>query len=154
QGVALMWFYKSARQKNAEAQAVYAATLMTTTTPPQTIVDEIKLAADAGSPAGQLLQADVLLKGTYPDIVPVDEEEGDKLLVSAAKAGDPAAQLSLARRQQTARKDLVEAYHWALLASKAPLVDKFSDPMHSLSTAWTPEQRTDAQKLLRELKSR
>ena len=153
QGVALMWFYKAARQKHAEAQAVYAATLMKNGTPAQTVVDEIKLAADAGSPAGRLLQADVLLKGTFSDIVPVDEDEGEKLLTLAAKGGDPAAELALGRRHQTAHKDLVEAYRWTWLASKAPLADKFSDPMHSLSTAWTPEQQADAKKLLHELKA-
>ena len=153
QGVALMWFYKAARQKHAEAQAVYAATLMKNGTPAQTVVDEIKLAADAGSPAGRLLQADVLLKGTFSDIVPVDEDEGEKLLTLAAKGGDPAAELALGRRHQTAHKDLVEAYRWTWLASKAPLADKFSDPMHSLSTAWTPEQQADAKKLLHEVKA-
>jgi TPR repeat protein len=152
----LMWLYKSSRQQNAEAQAVYAATLMSNGTPAKTAYDEIKLASSAGAPAGLFLLADVYLKGTFKENGPQPEdiEEGERLLLLAAQGGSPTAQLAEARRQQTAHKDLVEAYQWALLASKSPLVDKFADPMHSLSTAWSPEQRADAQKLLKELKSR
>ena len=153
QQVALMWFYKSGRQKNAEAQALYANIISTNGSPDQTAFDEIKLAADAGSPAGQMLAADVFLKGTYPEISPVNNDEGEKWLALAAQGGDGAAQLTLARRYQTMRKDYVEAYHWALVASRHPLTDKFADPMHSLSTSWTPELAADAKKLLRELKS-
>src|ERR1019366_1617990 len=75
QGVALTWLYKAARQKNAEAQDVYAATIMGNGTPPQTVVGEIKLAAASASPAGELLLADVYLKGLYADIVPQDDQE-------------------------------------------------------------------------------
>jgi hypothetical protein len=153
QGVALMWFYKSSRQKNAEAQAVYAATLMTNGTPPNTVIDEIQLAADLKSPAGLLLQAHVYLNGLYPDVVPKDEDEGEKWLKLAAQGGDPTAQLELGRLSQTVRKDPVEAYRWTLAASRHPLVDKFADPMRAMTAAWTPEQEADAQKLLRELKS-
>lgn len=152
---ALMWLYKSSRQKNAEAQAVYAATLTKNGSPAKTVADETKLASDLGSPAGQFLQSDVYIKGTYLANGPQAEDiaEGERLLLLAAQGGDPAAQLAEARRQQTAHKDLVEAYRWALVASKAPLADKFADPLHSLSTAWTPEQRADAQKLLHELRA-
>jgi TPR repeat protein len=150
---ALMWFYKSARQKNAEAQALYAASIKDNGTPAQTVVDEIKLAADSKSPAGELLQADVYLKGLYPDVVPVDDQAGEKWLVLAAQGGDPTAQLALAHRLQSA-KDLAGASRWALAASQHPLADKFSDPLHSLTSAWTPEQQADAQKLLRELRPR
>jgi hypothetical protein len=151
---ALMWFYKSARQNNAEAQAAYAAAIEDNGTPAQTVVDEIKLAAEAGSPAGQLLQADVYLKGLYADLVPADEEEGGKWLLLAAKGGDPAAELALGRRLQTAGKDLVEAYRWAFAAAAHPLVDKFADPLHFRSNTWSPEQRADAQKLVRDLRPR
>ena len=151
QGIAQMWFYKAARQKNAEAQAAYAATLMSGGMPPQTVVDEIKLAADLGSPAGERLQADVYLKGLYKDIVASDDQEGEKWLALAAQGGDPTAQLALARRLQAARKNPVAAYRWALTASRHPLIDKFQDPLHSLTTAWTPEQQADALKLLQEL---
>ena len=147
QAAALLWFYKSARQKNAEAQAIYASSIRDGGTPAQTVVDEIKLAADAKSPAGELLQADVYLKGLYSDIVPKDEQEGERWLKLAAEGGDPTAQLALAHRLQ-ARKDSAEAHRWALAASEHPLVDKFSDPLHSLTSAWTPEQAADAKKLL------
>jgi hypothetical protein len=149
QNVALTWFYKAARQKHAEAQAVYAATLMENGMPSETVVDEIKRAADLGSPAGERLQADVYLKGLYPDIVAPDEQEGARWLKLAAQSGDPTAQLALARRLHA--KDPVEAYRWALAASRHPLVDKFQDPLHSLTTAWMPEQQADAKKLLQEL---
>lgn len=152
QNVALMWFYKSSRQKNAEAQAVYAATLMTNGSPVQTIVDEIKLAAEAGSPAGLRLLADVYLKGLYPDVTPKDEDEGEKWLRKAAQAGDPTGQLDLAHRSQ-AKKDFPEAYHWALLASRHPVTDKFSDPERSLSSSWSQGEKEDVEKLLKELKS-
>jgi TPR repeat protein len=148
QAAALMWFYKSARQNNAEAQALYAATIMTNGTPAQTVVNEIKLAADLKSPAGELLQADVYLKGSYSDIVPKDDAEGEKWLNLSAQGGDPAAQLALARRLQAA-KNSAEARRWALAASQHPLVDKFSDPLHSLTSAWTPEQAADAKSFLR-----
>jgi uncharacterized protein len=151
--VALMWFYKSSRQKNAEAQASYAAAIMGGNSTDQTVFDELKLAADLKSPAGERLFSDVYMKGLFPEITPKDEDEGEKWLTLSAEGGDPAAQLDLARRFQTARKDLVEAYRWALTASRHPLVDKFADPLHGLSSAWTPEQKAESQKLLKELKS-
>lgn len=150
QGVALAWLYKSARQKNAEAQAVYAATLMGGGSPSETVVDEIKRAADLGSPAGERLQAEVYLKGLYADIVAPDEQAGEKWLRLAAQGGDPTAQLALGRRLQ-ARKNPVEAYRWALAASRHPLVDKFQDPLHSLTSSWTTAQKSDAEKLADEL---
>ncbi|MFI5362044.1 MAG: tetratricopeptide repeat protein [Elusimicrobiota bacterium] len=150
---AQMWFYKSARQNNAEAQALYAASIMDNGTPPQTVVNEIKLAADLKSPAGERLQADVYLKGLYSDIVPKDEREGEKWLELAAQGGDPTAQLALGRRFQSG-KNPVEAYRWALAASSHPLVDKFRDPLHSLTSAWTPEQQADAKKLIQDLRPR
>lgn len=151
---ALMWFYKAARQNNAEAQAAYAAAIEDNGTPAQTVVDEIKLAAAAGSPAGELLQADVYLKGLYADLVPADEQEGEKWLLLAAKGGDPEAELALGRRLQAAGKDFVEAYRWTFAAASHPLVDKFQDPLHLRSNAWSPEQRADAQKLIHDLRPR
>ena len=152
QNVAMMWLYKSSRQKKAEAQAVYTATLMENGGPSPTIVDEAKQAAAEGTPAGLRLLANVYLKGDYADVAPKDEKEGEKWLLQAAQAGDPTGQLDLAHRFQD-KKDLVEAYHWALLASKHPVTDKFADPEHSLSSSWTPVEKEDAAKLLKKLKS-
>jgi len=151
QNAALMWFYKAGRAKNAEAQAAYASVLAANGSPGKAAVAEIQLAADLGSPAGQLLESDVYLKGLYTDMVPKDEQAGEKWMALAARGGSPTAQLAFAHRL-SARKDLVEAYRWALAASKHPLVDKFSDPLHALTNAWTPEQLADARKLLQELK--
>jgi outer membrane protein assembly factor BamE (lipoprotein component of BamABCDE complex) len=152
QNVAMMWLYKSSRQKQPEAQAVYASALMDNNGPSSTIVDEIKAAADEGSPAGLRMLADVYLKGLYQDVTPKDEDEGGKWLLKAAQAGDPTAQLDLAHRS-SASKDFVEAYHWALLASRHPVTDKFSDPERSLSASWTAGEKEDVEKLLKELKS-
>jgi TPR repeat protein len=147
----LPWLYKASRQKNAEAQAVYAFASMGNGTPAETVVEEIKLAAELGAPAGQLLLADVELQGLYPNLIPRNVQDGERLLGLAAKGGSPTAQLELAHRVQASAKDLVEAYRWALVASRAPLVDKLQDPLHSLTKGWTPEQRADAKKLLDEL---
>lgn len=150
--VAQMWLYKASRQKHAEAQAIYTANLMANNGPSTTIVDEAKAAAATGNPAGLRLLANVYLKGEYQDVAPKDEDEGEKWLLKAAQAGDPTAQLDLARRSQ-AKKDLVEAYHWALLAAKHPVTDKFTDPEHSLSSSWTQGQKDDASKLIMQLRS-
>ena len=152
QNVGMMWLYKSSRQKHAEAQAVYTKLLMDTNGPSTTIVDEAKTAAAEGSPAGLRLLADVYLKGDYADVTPKDEDEGQKWLLKAAQAGDPTGQLDLAHRLQ-AQKDLVEAYHWALLASKHAVTDKFSDPEHSLSSSWTQGEKDDAAKLIMQLRA-
>ncbi|HEX4046853.1 MAG TPA: hypothetical protein VH309_03420 [Elusimicrobiota bacterium] len=149
---AQMWLYKSSRAQNGEAQALYASMLAANGTPSVTVAAEIKTASDLSSPAGELLEADVNLKSLYPDVVAADPDEGERLLLLSARAGDPAAQLELGGRDRT-KKDLVAAYRWTLAAAKHPLVDKFSDPLHSLSSAWTPEQQADAEKLLRELRS-
>jgi TPR repeat protein len=153
QNAAQMWLYKAARQKNAEAQAVYAALLMGGGAPAQTVVDEIKAAADMSAPAGKLLLADVYLKGLYPDIVPQDDKEGEKWLLLSAQGGDPAAQLELGRLLAD-RKNAVTAYRWTLAASRHEIVDKFADPMHSLSTGWSDGQSADARKFLAELKAK
>lgn len=150
--VAQMWLYKASRQKHAEAQAIYTANLMANNGPSTTIVDEAKTAAATGNPAGLRLLAEVYLKGEYQDVAPKDEDEGEKWLLKAAQAGDPTGQLELARRMKD-KKDLVEAYHWALLAAKHPVTDKFTDPEHSLSSSWTQGQKEDDAKLIQELRS-
>lgn len=150
--VAQMWLYKASRQKHAEAQAIYTANLMANNGPSTTIVDEAKAAAATGNPAGLRLLADVYLKGEYQDVVPKDEDEGEKWLLKAAQAGDPTGQLELAHRMKD-KKDLVEAYHWALLASRHPVTDKFSDPEHSLSSSWTGGEKEDVAKLIMELRA-
>ena len=152
QNVAMMWLYKSSRQKQPEAQAVYASALIDNNGPSTTIVDEVKAAADEGSPAGLRMLADVYLKGLYPDVTPKDEDEGGKWLLKAAQAGDPTGELDLAHRSQAA-KDLPEAYYWALLASRHAVTDKFSDPERTLSASWTQGEKEDAEKLLKELRS-
>jgi TPR repeat protein len=148
---ALMWIYKSSRQKNAEAQAVYAAALMDNGTPAQTVVNETLSAGALHAPAGDLLTAGLYLNAPYPEIAPKDEAEGEKWLLLAAQGGSPTAQLALGRFERESKKDPVEAYRWTLAASGHPLVGKLDDPLHSLSSAWTQEQRDDAKNYLKEL---
>ncbi|HXS99299.1 MAG TPA: tetratricopeptide repeat protein [Elusimicrobiota bacterium] len=150
--VAQMWLYKASRQKHAEAQAVYTANLMASNGPSTTIIDEAKTAAATGNSAGLRLLAKVYLSGDYADVTPKDEDEGEKWLLKAAQAGDPTGQLDLAHRMKD-KKDLVESYHWALLASRHPVTDKFTDPEHSLSSSWTQAQKDDAAKLIMELRA-
>jgi uncharacterized protein len=152
QNVAMMWLYKSSRQKHPEAQAVYTDNLMKSGGPSPTVVDEAKAAAAAGSPAGLRLLANVYLTGDYADVAPKDEDEGGKWLLKAAQAGDPTGQLDLAHRL-AGKNDRVEALRWALRASRHALTDKFADPEHSLSSSWTPGEKADAEKLIKELKS-
>ena len=146
---ALRWFYQASRQNNCEAAALYAATIKGRA-PSKTVAAETALAASQGCASGKLLQAAMLLQG-YEDIVAADVSAGEELLLSAAQDGSARAQLDLGRRLG-AKKDLVGAYRWTLLASRHPLVDKFADPLNGLSNVWRPEDRAETETRLAELR--
>jgi hypothetical protein len=148
QPVAMMWFYKSSRQKNAEAQAIYADQLSTGGAPSSTVVTEIQAAGATDSAAGKRLDAELYLNGAYADIVPKDPEEGEKRMLEAARGGDPKAAFELAQFENR-KPDLVEAYFWAFVAARHPVTDMFADPVHSLTSYWPADQKAAADKLMR-----
>ena len=149
-GEALKWFYRSSRNKNAVAAALYAATIQGGGVPAATVAREVALASELRSPAGEGLQASFLLNG-YEDAVDPDVPAGEALLLKAARDGDPLSQLRLGERAQDVSKDLVEAYRWILLASRHPFVDKFDDPLKASAYFWTAKDLAEAQERLKNL---
>jgi TPR repeat protein len=149
-GEALKWFYRSGRNKNAVAAALYATLIKTGGVPPVTVAQEAALAAELHGPAGEYLQASLLLDG-YEDVVTQDVPAGEAMLLRAARGGDAAAQLRLGERAQDVSKDLVEAYRWIWLASKQPLVDKFEDPLRAKAFFWTEKDLAEARERLKTL---
>lgn len=139
---ALKWLYRAGRKKNGEAAYGYAVLLEKSNTSAGKIAEEYALASELGSPAGQLRRAQMLLDG-YKDVVEKDPAEGEKLLLAAAEGGSPKAQMFLSARLEAA-KDLAGAAKWALAASKHPVTDKYDDPLHAYSNAWSAEERNQA----------
>lgn len=150
---AMRWFYQASRQKNCEAAALYATTIRERATP-ETVVRETLAASELGCPAGKLQEAALQLEG-YKDVLAPDAAAGEKLLLEVAQGGSAMGQLGVGRGYRDGKlggkKDLVQAYRWTLLASRHPIVGPFDEPLHAVSTAWTPEAQADAAGLLKEL---
>ncbi len=150
QGEAMKWLYKSSRNKNGVAAALYAKLLKDGGVPAVTVAREAALASGLGDPAAEELQASLLLDG-YEDAVEKDVQAGELLLLKAARDGDPLARLRLGERYQDDEKDLVEAYHWILLAAKQPVVGKFDEPLKAVAFFWTAKDLDEARGRLEKL---
>jgi hypothetical protein len=148
---ALRWFYKSSRNGNCEASALYAS-LLAGHSSATNVASETAYAAGQGCPFAKFLQASLLLTG-LEDVVPADADAGTTLLAASAQTGFAPAQLALAKRYQTIAKDPVQAAHWASLAAIQPVVNPFSDPLHPSVGAWRAEDQAEAVALARSLKS-
>jgi hypothetical protein len=148
---AMRWIYKSGRNGNCEASALYAASITGRSSAPN-VASETASAAAQGCPFAEFLQGTLLLTG-LEDVVPADADAGTTLLVASAQAGFPPAQFALAKRYQTVAKDPVEAYRWTLLAARHPVADAFADPLRPSTNAWKAEDKAEADALLKTLKT-
>jgi hypothetical protein len=148
-GEAEKWFYRSSRNKNAVAAALYALFLKGGA-PAATVARETAAAAMMGHPAAEGLQAQFLLSG-FEDAVEQDASAGTDLLLKAARGGDALSQLRLGERYQDEVKDPIEAYRWTLLASKQPVAGKFDDPLKGMAYFWTDKDLSEARERLKKL---
>ncbi|MDE2142165.1 MAG: hypothetical protein KGJ84_07130 [Elusimicrobia bacterium] len=144
------WFYRAGRVKDCEAAYAYAALIEEGGAAPEKVIEEFGYAADLKCPAAELRQGLMLIDG-YKDSIAKDPDAGQKLVEAAAEGGSPQAQMILAGRAQSVAKDPVEAYRWALTASRHPVVSKYDDPLHAYSNTWREEDQTEAKAKLRTL---
>jgi outer membrane protein assembly factor BamE (lipoprotein component of BamABCDE complex) len=149
-GEALKWIYRSSRNKNAVAAALYAATLKAGNVPAITVAQEAASAAELHHPAAEGLHASLLLNG-YEDAVAQDVPAGEALLLKAAQDGDALSRLRLGERSQDVSKDVVQAYRWILLASRHPAASKFDDPLKADAFFWTAKDLAEANDRLKKL---
>lgn len=147
---AMRLFYQSSRQKNCEAAALYATMIRTTATP-ETVVRETLAAAELGCPSAKTLEAKMQSEG-FKDVLAPDPAAGEKLYLEVAHGGCPLAQSALSDFYWKIKKDPVQSYRWALVASRNKLVTVFDDPLHAASVVWGADNQAKAEARLEELR--
>lgn len=145
------WFYRASRKKHAEAAYAYALAIEKGGAQAVNVIPEFELAASLRCPAAELKRGRMLIDG-YKDELAKDPEEGEKLLRQAADDGSTQALLVLSDRARDA-KDLVEAYRRAKTAADRPLADKYGDPLHAYSFAWSESDRASAREKVKALEA-
>lgn len=147
---AMRWFYQASRQKNCEAATLYATMIRTTATP-ETVVRETLAASELGCPSAKTLEAKMQSEG-FKDVLAPDPAAGEKLYLEVAQRGCPLAQGALSEFYSKIKKDPVQSYRWALVASRHPIVTAFDDPLHAASVVWGPDNRAEVEARLAELR--